>query len=150
MKYIFHWHCSDLLAQSDNKKQTNISWFYDYFWVTLMPSFRAVFPWYLPLESPINEKNPLYKSGESRISLVKSGQRASTISAMYGWGSVSQDPPKAFLQKHQGSTKEVDKSKSILSRLGFSFSLEASESTGERPEMQSIKHWLVVQALNYQ
>ena len=76
-----------------------------------MPSFRAVFPSYLPLESPRNEKNPLYKSGENRISLVKTGQRASTISAMYGWGVVNQDPLKAFLQKHQGSTKEIDKSK---------------------------------------
>ena len=24
VKYFFHWHCSDLMAQSDNKKQTNI------------------------------------------------------------------------------------------------------------------------------
>ena len=90
-----------------------------------MPSFRAVFPSYLPLESPRNEKNPLYKAGESRISLVKTGQRASTISAMYGWGVVNQDPLKAFLQKHQGSTKEINKSKAVLSRLGFSFALEA-------------------------
>ena len=69
---------------------------------------------------------------------------------MYGWGGVSQDPPKAFLQKHRGSMKEINKSTSVLSRLGFSFALEASESTGERPEMQSIKNWLVVKALNYQ
>lgn len=49
---------------------------------------------------------------------------------MYDGGGAIQDPPKVFLQKHQGSMKEIYKSKSNLSR-SFSFAVEVGDSSGK-------------------